>query len=138
MVKKKFLATFFPSTMHVLLGLGMGGNFIAITIAATSGVHGKESGLASGILNTSQQIGGAIGLAVLTGLSASAATRYIQHLHAAPSKLAGLTAEVHGFHVAYLTATFFMIGAAALATVILKQPKLTAKEAETEAAVAMH
>ncbi len=107
----------------VLLGLGMGGNFIAITIAATSGVHGKESGLASGILNTSQQIGGAIGLAILTGLSTSAAARYLQNLHSAPTRLAGLSAEVHGFHVAFYVATGFMIAASILATLLLKQPK---------------
>jgi predicted MFS family arabinose efflux permease len=123
----------------VLLGLGMGGNFIAITIAATSGVSGRESGLASGILNTSQQIGGAIGLAILTGLSTSAAARYLQHLHGAPARLTQLSAEVHGFHVAFYVATGFMIGASVLATVLLRQPKQTAKGAETEnAAISMH
>jgi EmrB/QacA subfamily drug resistance transporter len=122
----------------VLMGLGMGANFIAITIAATTGVKGRESGLASGILNTSQQIGGAIGLAVLTGLSTSAASRFLQNLHHAPNKLTTLTSEVHGFHVAFLTAAFFMIGASVLAAVLLKQPKLTAAEAESEAAIAMH
>jgi EmrB/QacA subfamily drug resistance transporter len=112
----------------VLMGLGMGGNFIAITIAATSGVGGKESGLASGILNTSQQIGGAIGLAVLTGLSTSAAARYIQHLHTVPSKLSGLSAEVHGFHIAFYVATGFMIAASILATLLLKQQKVSDKD----------
>jgi MFS family permease len=118
----------------VLLGLGMGGNFIAITIAATSGVHGKESGLASGILNTSQQIGGAIGLAILTGLSTSAAARYLQNLHSAPNRLAGLAAEVHGFHIAFYVATVFMIGASVLATILLKPQKFSSEDVEA----AMH
>jgi sugar phosphate permease len=101
-------------------------------------VSGRESGLASGILNTSQQIGGAIGLAILTGLSTSAAARYL-HLHGAPARLTQLSAEVHGFHVAFYVATGFMIGASVLATVLLRQPKQTAKGAETEnAAVSMH
>jgi hypothetical protein len=108
----------------------MGGNFIAITIAATSGVKGRESGLASGILNTSQQIGGAIGLAVLTGLSTSAAARYLQHLHGAHTKLTPLAAEVHGFHVAYLTASFFMLSAAVLATFLLKQQKVSSQDVD--------
>lgn len=116
-----------------LMGLGMGGNFIAITIAATSGVHGKESGLASGILNTSQQIGGAIGLAILTGLSTSAAARYISHLQSAPNKLTPLFAEVHGFHIAFYVATGFMVGAAVLATFLLKQQKVS--EADVKAAM---
>lgn len=107
----------------VLMGLGMGSTFIAITIAATSGVTGRESGLASGLLNTSQQVGGAIGLAILTGLSTSAASRYLQHLPTAAGKLSALNAEVHGFHIAFYVASGFMVGAAVLATVLLKQPK---------------
>jgi EmrB/QacA subfamily drug resistance transporter len=123
----------------VLMGLGMGATFIAITIAATSGVPQRESGLASGILNTSQQVGGALGLAILTGLATSASTRYVQHLTSAPTKLTPLLAEVHGFHAAFLTSTCFLIGASVLAAILVKQPKLTAKEAKAEAAaVGMH
>jgi EmrB/QacA subfamily drug resistance transporter len=123
----------------ILMGLGMGGTFIAVTIAATSGVSGRESGLASGLLNTSQQIGGAIGLAILTGLSSSAAVRYIKNLHHAPNKLASMAAEVHGFHIAFYVATGFMVLAAVLATSILKQPKLTAAERAAEIGpIAMH
>ncbi len=123
----------------ILLGLGMGGNFIAITIAATSGVHGKESGLASGLLNTSQQIGGAIGLAILTGVATSAATNYFKHLTTAPNALTPLSAQVQGYHDAFIIAAFFMIGAAVLAAILLKQPKMTAKErAEETAAIGMH
>jgi EmrB/QacA subfamily drug resistance transporter len=123
----------------ILLGLGMGANFIAITIAATSGVHGKESGLASGLLNTSQQIGGAIGLAVLTGVATSAAASYVRHLTTAPNQLTPLAAQVHGFHDAFIVAAFFMIGASVLAATLLKQPKLTAAEAEAEInAIGMH
>ena len=123
----------------ILLGLGMGATFIAITIAATSGVHGKETGVASGLLNTSQQVGGAIGLAVLTGVATSAAMRYVQNLTTAPNQLTPLAAEVHGFHVAFYTASGFLVSAAILATILLKQPKLTAAEAEAEAAaMGMH
>lgn len=121
----------------ILMGLGMGATFIAISIAATSGVKGNQSGLASGLLNTSQQIGGALGLAVLTGLATSAAGRYIQHLHAAPTKAAALAAQVHGFHVAFLVATGFLIGASLIATFALKQPKKAEREAAA-AAVGMH
>ncbi len=122
-----------------LMGLGMGATFIAITIAATSGVGGRESGLASGLLNTAQQIGGAIGLAVLTGVATSVASRYVQNLTTVPNKLTPLAAQVHGFHTAFLIAVCFMVGASILAAILLKQPKLTGKEAEREvAAVGMH
>jgi EmrB/QacA subfamily drug resistance transporter len=123
----------------VLLGLGMGANFIAITIAATSGVPPRESGLASGLLNTSQQIGGAIGLAILTGVASSAAANYIKNLATAPNQLTPLAAQVHATHDVFLVGCFFMIGASILATIILKQPKLSKKEAEAEvAAVGLH
>lgn len=112
----------------ILMGLGMGATFIAITIAATSGVSGKESGLASGLLNTAQQIGGAIGLAILTGVSTAAATNYIKDLTTAPDKLTPLAAQVHGFHAAFYVATTLMIGASALALVLIKQQKVSDKE----------
>jgi EmrB/QacA subfamily drug resistance transporter len=123
----------------VLLGLGMGANFIATTIAATSGVPHRESGLASGLLNTSQQIGGAIGLAILTGVASSAAADYVKNLTTAPNQLTPLAAQVHATHDVFLVGAFFMIGASILAAIILKQPKLTKSEAEAEvAAVGMH
>ncbi|HSX05298.1 MAG TPA: MFS transporter [Candidatus Saccharimonadales bacterium] len=111
----------------ILMGIGMGATFIAMTIAATTGVPHRESGLASGLLNTSQQMGGAIGLAVLTGISTSAAVSYITnlHLHSAPATSAQLAAMVHGFHEAFLVASCFMLGAAVLATVLIKQQKVS-------------
>lgn len=112
----------------VLLGLGMGANFISITIAATSGVSGRESGLASGLLNTSQQIGGAIGLAILTGVATSGAASYLKNIAGTHGHTVVLNAQVHGFHSAFLIGSFFMIGASILATVLLKQPKLVGKQ----------
>lgn len=112
----------------ILMGLGMGATFISITIAATSGVSGKESGLASGLLNTAQQIGGAVGLAILTGVSTAAATGYFKNLTAAPDVLTPLAAEVHGFHAAYYVASAFMVGASLLAAVLIKQQKVSEKE----------
>jgi EmrB/QacA subfamily drug resistance transporter len=123
----------------VLLGLGMGATFVALTIAATSGVQPKESGLASGLLNTSQQVGGAIGLAVLAGIAASAGVRYVTHLATAPNVLTPLAAKVHGYSAAFYVASGFMVGAAVLATVLLKQPKKNTQGAGAEsAAVGLH
>lgn len=53
----------------LLIGVGLGGAFVAITQLAVDGVHGGEAGLAGGLINTSQQIGGAVGLAVLGSIA---------------------------------------------------------------------
>ncbi|HWT55895.1 MAG TPA: MFS transporter [Candidatus Microsaccharimonas sp.] len=118
----------------ILMGIGMGATFVSVTIAATSGVPARESGLASGILNTSQQVGGALGLAILTGIATSSATSYIKHLSTQPSRLASASAEVHGFHEAFLVATCFMIAASLIATLVIKQQG----SKPAEAAVSMH
>lgn len=118
----------------ILMGLGMGMNFIAITVAATSGVPARESGLASGILNTSQQIGGALGLAILTGIATSSSLNYIKHLNSAPNGASQLAAQVQGFHSAFYVAASFMIAASAIALVVIKQSKADIKAA----AIAMH
>ncbi len=119
----------------ILMGLGMGATFVAITIAATSGVPARESGLASGLLNTSQQIGGALGLAILTGIASSTSANYIKDLGTAPDQLAVATATVNGFHSAFYVATTFMIGAAVIAAVLIKQQKVTKTGAK---AISMH
>jgi MFS family permease len=77
----------------LLTSLGMGAVFVPLTLVATTGLDDADQGLASGLFNTSQQIGGALGLAVLTSLAAS--------------KTAGATgvseqeALVQGFHAAF-------------------------------------
>lgn len=104
----------------LLLGLGMGATFVPITIAATSGVSGRESGLASGLLNTAQQIGGALGLAILTGVAASSSRRFAEHA-AHPDATTKLAAALHGYQSAFYVASGFMVGAAVIATILLKQ-----------------
>jgi MFS family permease len=107
----------------ILLGLGMGATFTSVSIAATSGVQRQEAGLASGLLNTSQQIGGSVGLAVLTGIAASSTTRYLKNLHTMPTRYDIAASSVHGFHDGYLIASTFGVVASLLATFLLRQPK---------------
>jgi EmrB/QacA subfamily drug resistance transporter len=105
----------------ILLGLGMGATFVSVTIAATAGVPQHEAGLASGLLTTSQQIGGALGLAVLTGVATSATTKYLSNqnlLH--PTHLQQITAQVHGFHDGFLIASTFGIVASLIATFVIR------------------
>jgi EmrB/QacA subfamily drug resistance transporter len=107
----------------VLLGLGGGMSFVAGSIAATSGVKPNESGLASGLLNTSQQIGGSLGLAILTGVATSKAADYIKHLTSVPNALTPLAAEVAGMHGAFYVGVCIAIAASLAAFFIIKAPK---------------
>jgi len=58
----------FPS---LLAAVGLGFSFVPVTIAAMSGVQDREAGLASGLINTAQQVGGALGLAILSSIAFS-------------------------------------------------------------------
>lgn len=127
--------------LHVFPGLaltafGMGGTFVTATIAATSGVPADEAGLASGIFNTSQQIGGALGLAVLSGVAASHTTNALKELGHQPSTLDLAEALVGGWHVAFYAGAGFAVLAAIVATVIIKQRK--GEAVVVEATAAMH
>jgi MFS family permease len=102
----------------IIMGLGAGASFVSITIAATSGVAGHEAGLASGLINTTQQIGGALGLAILSGVAASHTSHALASGHAAPVAILG------GYHAAYYTAVGFAIGASVLAALIIKPQKI--------------
>jgi EmrB/QacA subfamily drug resistance transporter len=106
----------------IIMGIGMGQIFIAVTIAATSGVPHHESGLASGLLNTSQQIGGALGLAILSGIATAGSKAFVE-AHAATAgsaKQLALGAQVNGFHDALLLASVFPLITAAVAFFFVK------------------
>ncbi|MCW2971495.1 MAG: transporter [Solirubrobacterales bacterium] len=82
----------------VALGVGLGLSFVPITIAATNGVGAADSGLASGLLNSTQQVGGSLGLAILSSIST---TRVTSALHGGLSQSLALT---HGFKGAFIAA----------------------------------
>ena len=56
------------------MSIGMGLTFVPITLLGTGGVDGRDAGLASGLFNTAQQVGGSLGLAILASLAASQTT----------------------------------------------------------------
>jgi len=90
----------------VIAGAGTAFAFIPISIAALAGVAEDQAGLASGLLNTSQQIGGAIGIAIASTVAASHTRALLHAGHAAPTALTG------GFQTAFL-----VLGAIGLAAV---------------------
>jgi Major Facilitator Superfamily len=99
----------------ILLGLGAGMAFNPVLLAAMSDVEPSEAGLASGVVNTSFMMGGALGLAVLASLAAS---RTDTLLAAGESEAAALTG---GYHVAFFVGALFAIAAATLGGLLLRQ-----------------
>jgi EmrB/QacA subfamily drug resistance transporter len=105
-VRGHYVSNVLPGVLP--LGLGLGLTFVPITLAGTSEVREDDAGLASGLLNTAQQVGGSIGLAILSTLAASRTTSL---LHGAATPVAALEARVSGFQVAFIAAAV-LLGAA--------------------------
>jgi MFS family permease len=102
-----YLGTLLPG--FLLAGVGLGLSFVPVTIGAMSGVVPGEAGVASGLITTTQQIGGALGVAVLSTIAVSATTRFID----GHGRARGVMTEAlnHGFSVAFwIGAVFAGIG----------------------------
>jgi MFS family permease len=97
----------------LLVGVGLGFSFVPISIAALAGVRPAEAGLASGLFNTTQQIGGALGIAVLSTIATSRTSHALADGTALPSAL------VHGFTGAFVVgAGIAAVGIVAALTLI--------------------
>jgi Na+/melibiose symporter-like transporter len=119
----------------VVVSIGMGMAFVPITLIVTSGVGAETAGLASGLFNTSQQIGGALGLAVLATLGASKTTSTLTSLGHKPTQADQAQALVDGFHVAFLWGAI-IVGAAAVLLMLLLSRKDVEAVSSGEPAVA--
>jgi EmrB/QacA subfamily drug resistance transporter len=94
----------------ILASLGMGAVFMPLTLIATTGLEDEDQGLASGLFNTSQQIGGALGLAILSTIAAS------KTHGSSPAQL------VHGFHYAFAGgAVIVLLGLAVMVALLRKR-----------------
>jgi MFS family permease len=95
-VHGSFLADILGPSLLAAVGLGFA--FVPVTIAAVSGIKDREQGLASGLINTSQQVGGALGLAILAAIANA-----VIGSNESPSKL------VEGFQAAFAVGAAFAI-----------------------------
>ena len=103
----------------VLMAFGMGNTFVPITLIATTNVDEHDAGLASGLFNTSQQVGGALGLAVLSTLAADKTASYLEGLGHQPGPQEQAAGLVEGFQVAFTSAAILVsVGAIILALVL--------------------
>jgi len=115
----------------IVMGIGMGFSFVPISIAALAGVEAQDAGLASGLINTSQQIGGALGLAILATV-ATTRTENLTPAGADPSA-AALTS---GFSLAFWFAAGFAVVSLITTLVVLQRQELAQVDAEAMPAAA--
>jgi EmrB/QacA subfamily drug resistance transporter len=100
----------FPS---LLAALGLGFAYVPMMIASVAGVEPHEAGLASGLINTSQQVGGALGLAILATIANSTTDNSLAAHHSLPVAL------TDGFQVAFAVGAVFALGGAVLAALLI-------------------
>jgi fucose permease len=104
----------------VLGGAGMGLSFVPVTIASLTGVDRADAGVASGLINTSRQIGGAIGIAAVSAIAATS-TRNYADVHG----VTNAAALDHGFQTGlYVLTGLLVVGALIAAGLVRSQPRL--------------
>ena len=109
----------------IISGIGLALSFVPVTIAGLSGVGPADAGVASGLINTSRQIGGSVGLAAVTTIAATATSHYADSHGVLAFSGPALT---HGFQVAfYALAGVALAGAAIVAAFLESRPKATPK-----------
>ena len=102
----------------IIMSSGMAFVFIPITSTALHGVGNRDTGVASAVLNTSQQIGGSLGTALLNTVAATAATNYIAS-HQSMGQAAQIAGMVHGYTSAFkVGASLLLVGALLVALFI--------------------
>jgi EmrB/QacA subfamily drug resistance transporter len=118
-VHGNYFSDLFPAFM--ISGLGLALAFVPMSIGGLTGVSEAEAGIASGLINTTQQIGGAIGVAVATTVATTFTTRYVD-AHAGTNAFSG-PALTHGFQIAfYVLAALAALGALLAAVMLESKP----------------
>jgi EmrB/QacA subfamily drug resistance transporter len=117
----------FPA--FVLGGAGMGLSFVPVTIASLTGVAPTDAGVASGLINTSRQIGGAVGIAAVSAIAATSTSNYADTHALAPTS--GLALD-HGFQTGLYALTGLLLLGAAIAVTLVRSAPPPARALEDE------
>jgi EmrB/QacA subfamily drug resistance transporter len=115
----------FPA--FVLGGAGMGLSFVPVTIASLTGVAPADAGVASGLINTSRQIGGAVGIAAVSAIAATSSSNYADTHALAPTSVA----LDHGFQTGLYALTGLLLLGAAIAVTLVRSAPPPARAVET-------
>ena len=104
----------------VPMAIGMGCTFVPLTLVATTGIDAEDAGLASGVFNTSQQVGGALGLAVLSTLASERTSSWLSDLGHRPTAHEQAAGLVEGFQLAFTVSAGLMVVGVVLIAVLLR------------------
>jgi EmrB/QacA subfamily drug resistance transporter len=126
-----YLGTILPSL--VLVAFGMGLTFVALTSSAVAGVPQEDAGIASALLNAGQQVGGALGLAILTAVSTARTTHLLSGTTGKPSVATLNDALVSGWATGFLVGGVLLASAALIAGSLVKLSKEDAAAALKDA-----
>jgi EmrB/QacA subfamily drug resistance transporter len=121
-----------------IFGLGMGLSIVPLTLNAVSSVRNHEQGLASSLLNTSQQIGGSLGLAVLVTVAATVRNHQLatsKHVTSSMLVKVQLAATVHGFHEALRVGALSALIAFFIALLVVRTPRSVAQSQSVPGAI---
>jgi hypothetical protein len=127
-VEGRYFRDLFPALL--LGGAGLGVSFVSATIGSLTGVRPSDAGVASGLVNTSRQIGGAIGLAAISAIAAASTSSYVDsHPEVQVSSTPALT---HGFQTGFYALTLLLLFGALIAATLVKPrpPSLYAEHAQ--------
>jgi EmrB/QacA subfamily drug resistance transporter len=105
----------------VLVAIGMGNTFTPLTLTATTNVGPEEQGLASGLFTTAQQVGGALGLAILSTIASDTTASRLGETVGRPGAADQASALVHGYTTAFEVGVGFMLAGVLLATFVLRR-----------------
>jgi EmrB/QacA subfamily drug resistance transporter len=113
-----YLANLLPGL--ALMSVGIGLTFVPVTLIATTGIEAGDAGLASGLFNTAQQVGGALGLAILSTIAASRTSGVLSGV-AKPSAAETTAALVDGYQVAFATSAALILGAVLIVVLLIRR-----------------
>jgi hypothetical protein len=129
-----YFSDLFPA--FLISGIGLALAFVPMSIGALTGVRQADAGIASGLINTNQQIGGAIGVAAVTTIATTFTAHYVDS-HAGATAFNG-AALTHGFQIAfYALAGLAALGAALAAALLESKPPAAETEIVGEGELAL-
>jgi EmrB/QacA subfamily drug resistance transporter len=123
-----YLSDLLPGLL--LMSIGMGLVFVPLTLIATTNIGPEDAGLASGLLNTTQQVGGALGLAILSTLATSRTNHVVNGFGSVASVAEKTAAQVDGYRLAFTAGAFLMLAAGIVVLGLLRRADVATIDAE--------